>query len=40
MAIGMDSFTALFLRPATGVIPDATDRLANLLEKVEVASTS
>lgn len=37
MEIGIDSFAAILPEPATGRIPSATERLANLLEEVEVA---
>lgn len=37
MDIGIDSFAAIFPDPATGKLPSATDRMADLLEEVEVA---
>ena len=37
MEIGIDSFAAILPEPATGRIPAATERLANLLEEVAVA---
>ncbi len=37
MDIGIDSFAAVLPDPATGKVPSATDRMANLLEEVEVA---
>jgi probable LLM family oxidoreductase len=37
MEIGIDSFAAILPDPATGRIPSPTERLANLLEEVEVA---
>ena len=37
MEIGIDSFAAIFPDPATGKLPSATDRMADLLEEVEVA---
>ncbi len=37
MEIGVDSFAAILPDPATGKLPSATDRMADLLEEVEVA---
>ena len=37
MQIGIDSFAAILPDPATGALPSATDRMAELLEEVEVA---
>jgi probable LLM family oxidoreductase len=37
MEIGIDSFAAILPDPATGQPPSATDRMADLLEEVEVA---
>jgi probable LLM family oxidoreductase len=37
MEIGIDSFAAILPDPATGTLPSATDRMADLLEEVEVA---
>ncbi len=37
MEIGIDSFAAILPHPATGKPPSATDRMADLLEEVEVA---
>ncbi len=37
MQIGIDSFAAILPDPATGKPPSATDRMADLLEEVEVA---
>jgi probable LLM family oxidoreductase len=37
MEIGIDSFAAILPDPATGRIPSPTERIANLLEEVEVA---
>ena len=37
MEIGIDSFAAILPDPATGKLPSATDRMADLLEEVEVA---
>ncbi|MDQ0470464.1 Atu2307/SP_0267 family LLM class monooxygenase [Labrys wisconsinensis] len=37
MDIGIDSFAAILPDPATGQLPSATDRMADLLEEVEVA---
>src|SRR5260221_8800428 len=37
MEIGIDSFAAILPDPATGTIPSPTERIANLLEEVEVA---
>jgi probable LLM family oxidoreductase len=37
MEIGIDSFAAILPDPATGKLPSATDRMASLLEEVEVA---
>src|SRR5258708_30449511 len=37
MEIGIDSFAAILPDPATGKPPSATDRMADLLEEVEVA---
>lgn len=37
MEIGIDSFAAILPDPATGELPSATDRMADLLEEVEVA---
>ncbi|MDV2987518.1 UNVERIFIED_CONTAM: LLM class flavin-dependent oxidoreductase [Methylobacteriaceae bacterium AG10] len=37
MEIGVDSFAAILPDPTTGRLPSATDRMANLLEEVEVA---
>ena len=37
MEIGIDSFAAILPDPATGKLPSATDRMAELLEEVEVA---
>jgi Luciferase-like monooxygenase len=35
--IGIDSFAAILPDPATGKLPSATDRMADLLEEIEVA---
>lgn len=37
MDIGIDSFAAILPDPATGALPSAIDRMAELLEEVEVA---
>lgn len=37
MEIGIDSFAAILPDPATGALPSATDRMADLLGEVEVA---
>lgn len=37
MEIGIDSFAAILPDPATGKLPSPTDRMADLLEEVEVA---
>jgi probable LLM family oxidoreductase len=37
MEIGIDSFAAILPDPATGGLPSATERMAELLEEVEVA---
>jgi probable LLM family oxidoreductase len=37
MQIGLDSFAAAVPDPATGVTPDAAERLAHLLEEIELA---
>ena len=37
MDIGIDSFAAILPDPATGALPSATDRMAELLKEVEVA---
>jgi len=37
MEIGIDSFAAILPDPATGNPPSASDRMADLLEEVEVA---
>src|SRR5438445_8538341 len=37
MEIGIDSFAAILPDPATGKLPSATDRMADLLEEIEVA---
>jgi probable LLM family oxidoreductase len=37
MEIGIDSFAAILPDPVTGRLPSATDRMADLLEEVEVA---
>lgn len=37
MEIGIDSFAAILPDPATGVLPSATERMADLLDEVEVA---
>ena len=37
MEIGIDSFAAILPDPATGQLPSATDRMADLLEEIEVA---
>lgn len=37
MEIGIDSFAAILPDPATGALPSATDRMAELLDEVEVA---
>lgn len=37
MEIGIDSFAAILPDPATGRVPDRAERLANLLDEVEVA---
>jgi len=37
MEIGVDSFAAILPDPTTGNLPSATDRMADLLEEVEVA---
>lgn len=37
MEIGIDSFAAILPDPASGALPSATDRMAELLEEVEVA---
>ncbi len=40
MEIGIDSFAAILPDPATGRLPSATDRMADLLEEIEVADLS
>ncbi len=40
MQIGIDSFAALLPDPATGAIMSGADRMANLLEEVEIADRS
>lgn len=37
MDIGVDSFAAILPDPATGRLPSATDRMAGLLEEIEIA---
>jgi alkanesulfonate monooxygenase SsuD/methylene tetrahydromethanopterin reductase-like flavin-dependent oxidoreductase (luciferase family) len=37
MEIGIDSFAAILPDPATGALPSATERMAGLLEEVEIA---
>ena len=37
MEVGVDSFAAVLPDPATGETPSATDRMADLLEEVEIA---
>ena len=37
MEIGIDSFAAILPSPTTGMLPSATERMADLLEEVEVA---
>lgn len=37
MEIGIDSFAAILPDPATGTLPSATDRMADLLPEVEIA---
>ena len=37
MEVGVDSFAAILPHPATGKPPSATDRMAGLLEEIEVA---
>ncbi len=37
MEIGIDSFAAIFPDPVTGKLPSATDRMADLIEEMEVA---
>ncbi len=37
MEIGIDSFAAILPDPSTGQLPSATDRMAELLEEIEVA---
>ncbi len=37
MEIGIDSFAAILPDPATGALPAATDRMAELLDEIEVA---
>ncbi|MGI6246866.1 MAG: Atu2307/SP_0267 family LLM class monooxygenase [Pseudochelatococcus sp.] len=37
MEIGIDSFAAILPDPATGRLPSATDRMAELIEEVEIA---
>jgi probable LLM family oxidoreductase len=37
MEIGIDSFAAILPNPTTGQLPSATDRMADLLEEVELA---
>ncbi len=37
MEIGIDSFAAILPDPTTGALPSATDRMADLLDEVEVA---
>ncbi|HBN9664632.1 TPA: LLM class flavin-dependent oxidoreductase [Pseudomonas aeruginosa] len=37
MQIGIDSFAAILPDPTTGALPSATDRMADLLDEVEVA---
>ncbi|MCO5733437.1 LLM class flavin-dependent oxidoreductase [Rhizobium sp. SSA_523] len=37
MEIGIDSFAAILPDPATGRVPSATDRMAELIEEIEVA---
>ncbi len=40
MEIGIDSFAAILPDPATGDLPSAVDRMADLLEEVEIADRS
>ena len=40
MEIGIDSFAAILRDPATGRLPSATDRMAELLEEITVATVS
>lgn len=37
MEIGIDSFAAILPDPMTGQVPSATDRMAELIEEVELA---
>lgn len=37
MEIGIDSFAAILPDPATGQLPSATDRMADLLDEIETA---
>ena len=37
MEIGIDSFAAILPDPTTGITPSSTDRMADLLEEVEIA---
>ena len=37
MEIGVDSFAAILPEPGTGKIPEPAERLANLLDEIEVA---
>lgn len=37
MEIGVDSFAAILPHPATGELPSAADRMAGLLEEIEIA---
>lgn len=37
MEIGIDSFAAILPDPATGILPSATDRMADLIDEIEVA---
>lgn len=37
MEIGIDSFAAVLPDPSTGLLPSATDRIADLLDEVEIA---
>lgn len=38
MEIGIDSFAAILPDPVTGQVPSATDRMAELIEEVELAA--
>ncbi len=37
MVIGIDSFAAILPHPTTGATPSPTDRIADLLDEVEIA---